>query len=66
MNTPNIDNTGVASVVEQCTNLHRIFVMDNIENTKRNLKGKSIYYTFYCRGITTKPKIAIHPYQVVI
>ena len=32
MNTPNIDNTSVASVVEQYTNPNRIFATDNTEN----------------------------------
>ena len=32
MNTPNIDNTSVASVVGQCTNQHRIYATDNTEN----------------------------------
>ena len=32
MNTPNIGNTNVVSVVGQCTNRHRIFATDNTGN----------------------------------
>lgn len=32
MNSQSIGNTSVVSVAEQCTNPHRIIVMDNTEN----------------------------------